>query len=53
MEECLERLSGQIDALRTERVRIAAVLEAFRQAPLSVSSAQAILDLAEELNGAL
>lgn len=51
MEECLERLMTQIDALRKERVRIAAILDAFRQAPLSVSSVQPVLNLAEELNG--
>jgi hypothetical protein len=33
--------------------RIAAVLEAFRRAPLSINSVQPLLDLAEELNGAM
>jgi hypothetical protein len=53
LDECLARLSAEIAELRAERVRMAAVLETFRQAPLSVSSVQPILALAEELNGAM
>ncbi len=53
LSDCLDRLSTQIEALRAERAHIAAVLETFRQAELSVSSVQPLLDLAEELNGVM
>ncbi len=51
--DCIDRLGAAIAEMRAERVRIAAILETFRQAPLSVASVQPLLELAEALNGPL
>ncbi len=52
VERCIDRLGAAIAEMRAERVRIAAILETFRQAPISMASLQPLLELAEELNGA-
>lgn len=53
LQACCDRLSAEVAALRIERAKFVAILDTFRLAPLSVSSVQPILDLAEELNGAM
>ena len=49
----LSRAADAIDALRAEREHIAQTLATFYRAPLSMSSVQPVLTLAEELCPAL
>jgi hypothetical protein len=53
LEESVERLSRAIDEKVAERQHIIEVLSAFYRAPLSASSVQPVLTLAEQLNPAL
>lgn len=50
-DRTLDEVVRERDQLRRERVHTAAVLEAFRDATLSISSVQPILDLADALCG--
>lgn len=43
-------LERRVDLVTKERKRIAAILKAFRDAPISMSSLQPVLQLADELN---
>lgn len=49
VDELIEELSQTIAELRAERVSVVSILDAFRQAPLTMSAVQPILDLAERL----
>lgn len=50
-ERTMDRLAREIAELRRDRVHIADVLSAFREAPLSISSVQPVLDLTDALCG--
>ncbi len=50
-DRTMRRMADEIAMLRQERVDIVRLLDAFRAAPVSVSSLQPILNLADRLCG--